>query len=115
MIGLIDSEGYETPEFTERVNRLVKIMLDQRRAMPDIGDFLVPTVITAEGKISYWGILDLAIMPEEDAYIEAAARFYSAVQCLHEHNIMDFGLVNMSSVIGRNPFPKAPPMGPFPS
>lgn len=109
VIGLIDPDGYETPEFRERVHVIVGKILQERRTMPGIGDFLVPSVVNKDGKVSYWGIFDLAEMPEEDAYLEAEARFYSALKCLGEENVVDFGMVNLATVTMRiEPFRRPP-------
>lgn len=114
-IRMMDDDNQPTPHFQRIVEDIVRNTLTIRKQVPTAGDFFCPAVCNKDGNVSYWGVLDFGEIPEEDYYIEAERRFYSATQCLGEENITGFGLVGMPAVIQRQPFVgmRKPPQNPF--
>lgn len=99
--GLIDPGG-ATQKFDDMVNNMVegfKANWHHVRSMQGYSGFYVPTVTVKNGQISYWGILDIENMAEEDIYIEVWRRFFSAVDHLGERNITGFGIVDLNLIV----------------
>lgn len=104
---LMDEHDEPTPHFLAIVEGMTRGAITGHKTVPGVGDFYVPAICNTDGNVSYWGILDFTLTPEEDLFIEIERRFLAATQLLGQENIAGFGIVTLGAVIHRAPF--APP------
>jgi|SRR5882672_2931049 len=69
---------------------------------PAAGDFFVMAIYGFDRHVTYWGVLDLAEMCEEDIYTEMSRRFRAGRDALGVGYICGYGIVDIGSVLHRH-------------
>lgn len=99
-------EGYLYPDpgfaYQQMVQAVVTGLSQHHAHLTSASEqFFVLAVRLYSGKLSTWGIFDLATLPHEDLVVECGRRFYAAARILGESNIESVTIVNANDFIAR--------------
>lgn len=94
--------------FDTMIGEIVSGFLQVKAANgPAAGDFFVMVIYGRDERITYWGLLDLSEMCEEDIYTEMAQRFRAGRDAIGVGAVRGYGILDIGTVLYRHV--KAPP------
>jgi hypothetical protein len=101
--------------FNTMVTSIVDNFLHSHKAITEqkgiqiAGVFFVLAIYNHTNTISYWGLLDMETMPDEDIYTETRRRFLAANMILGASTIQGYGILDLAQVISRQVTPLSKP------
>lgn len=102
---MIDPMGQPTPEFCRMVETTIKMWIGYEKNQQVKTEFVVMSAQDKEGRISYWGVIDVPATPQEDLFVEIERRFYCAYRTIGQFDVVAVGILDINAVINRRTMP----------